>query len=210
MNSTTCILDPIPTYVLKACLSSISPLILNIVSASLITGFVPQALKVAAITPVLKKPGCDISDLSNYRPISNLPFLAKVLERVVMSQLHSHWSLSKLIEPFQSGFWSGHSTETALVRVITNLLVSAESRALTILVLLDLSADFDTVCHSILIERLETWLGISGTALEWFKSYLTDRKASLLFYITINLKSDRSVMVYYRYLCNTFWLFAGN
>ncbi len=56
-----------------------------------------------------------MSDLTNYRPISNLPFLAKVLERVVMAQLHSHLSLNKLLEPFQSGFRSGHSTETALV-----------------------------------------------------------------------------------------------
>lgn len=175
MNTTTCTLDPVPTSVLKECLSSISPLILNIVNTSLTTGTVPKALKVAAITPVLKKPGCDKSDLSNYRPISNLPFLAKVLERVVVAQLHSHLSSNKLFEPFQSGFRKGHSTETALVRVMNDLLVSADSGASTILVLLDLSAAFDTVCHSILINRLERWLGITGTVLNWFKSYLTDR-----------------------------------
>lgn len=175
MNSTTCILHPIPSAVLKECLLLISPLILNIINTTFVTGSVPRALKVAAITPVLKKPGCDVSDLSNYKPVSNLPFLAKVLECVVVSQLHSHLSLNKLLEIFQSGFRLGHSTETALVQVMNDFLVSVYSGALTILVLLDLSAAFDTVCHSILIERLETWLGISGTVLEWFKSYLSDR-----------------------------------
>lgn len=84
MNSTTCILDPLPTTVLKNCLPVILPHITTIVNASLITGNVSSALKMAAVTAVLKKAGSDITDMSNYRPISNLPFLAKVLERVVV------------------------------------------------------------------------------------------------------------------------------
>lgn len=92
MNTATCILDPIPSSVLKECLSSVTLFILNIVKISLSAGIRPKALKVAATTPVHKKPGCDKSDLSNYRPISNLSFLAKVLERVVLAQLYSHLS----------------------------------------------------------------------------------------------------------------------
>jgi len=154
------------------------------VNTSLTIGVVPKALKVAAITPVLKKPGCDKSDLSNYRPISNLNFfLSKVLERVVMAQLLLHLSSNKLFKPFQSEFRKGHSTETALVRVMNDLLFSADSGASIILVLLDLSAAFDSVCHSILLNRL----GITGTVLNWFKSYFTDRSQ---FVVLGNNKSD--------------------
>jgi len=90
-----------------------------------------------------------------------------------VAQLHLHLSSNKLFKPFQSGFRKGHSTEAALIRVMNDLLVSADSGASTILVLLDLSAAFDTVCHSILLNRLENWLGITGSVLNWFKSFFT-------------------------------------
>ncbi len=173
MNSTTCILDPFHTTVLENCLSVIVPHITAIVNASLSEGIVSPALKMAAVTLVLKKHGSDIAEMSNYRPISNLPFLAKVLERVVLSQLQIHLYTNSL-ETFQSGFRSGHSTETALVRVLIDLLIIADSEACGILVLLDLSAAFNTICHSILLDRLHRWIGLSGTVLNWFKSYLSE------------------------------------
>lgn len=175
MNSTTSILDPVPCSVIMNCLASICPFMTSIVNLSLTSGIVPPELKIAAITPVPKKTGCDVSDLSNYRPISNLPFLAKVLERVVAVQLNNHLALNSLFEPFQSGFRRGHSTETALIRVVNDLLIAADSGACSILVLLDLSAAFDTICHSLLLDRLENWLGLSGAVLNWFRSYLTNR-----------------------------------
>lgn len=124
---------------------------------------------------VLKKFGSDTADMSNYRPISNLPFVAKVLERVVVGQLQDHFSVSRLLEPFQSGFRSGHSTETALLRVMNDLLIVADSGACGILVLLDLSAAFDTICHTILLDRLHKWIGLSGMILKWFESFLSER-----------------------------------
>ena len=136
---------------------------------------VPAALKTAAVTPILKKPDSDPTSLINYRPISNLPFLAKVLERVVASQLHTFLNHHDLYEPFQSGFRSCHSTETALLRIVNDLLLSADSGSLNILILLDLSAAFDTINHNVLISRLSA-IGVSGTALNWFQSYLTNRK----------------------------------
>ena len=174
-KTTTCQLDPLPTSLVKACLPSTSPMITNIINSSLTTGTVPPTLKLAAITPILKKPGADPTDLNFYRPISNLPFISKTLERVVASQLQSHLDNNNLHEPFQSGFRPKHSTETALVKITNDLLRAADSGLLTILILLDLSAAFDTISHSLLLDRLAD-IGITGAALRWFTSYLTDRQ----------------------------------
>ncbi|XP_059929989.1 cilia- and flagella-associated protein 36 isoform X1 [Gadus macrocephalus] len=158
-KTTTCQLDPLPTSLVKACLPSISPMITNIINSSLTTGTVPPTLKLAAITPILKKPGADPIDLNHYRPISNLPFISKTLERVVATQLQSHLDTNNLHKPFQSGFHPKHSTETALVKITNDLLRAADSGLLTILILLDLSAAFDTISHPLLLDRL-TGIGI--------------------------------------------------
>lgn len=175
-KSTTCLLDPMPTPLVKACLPALCPLISNIINTSLLTGTVPKSLKTAAITPILKKPGAAADDFNNYRPISNLPFLSKLLERTVAAQLQDHMTSCSLWEELQSGFRAKHSTETALVKVINDLLVAADTGHFSILLLLDLTAAFDTVCHNTLLTRLETQLGITGTALSWFRSYLTGRE----------------------------------
>ena len=115
MNSSTSSLDTIPTSLLKACVTAIVPTATYVINRSLSTGEVPPSLKLAAIKPVLKKHNLDPEDLSNYRPISKLPFLAKILEKVVTLQLHDHLHSHQLYESFQSGFKTSHSTETALV-----------------------------------------------------------------------------------------------
>ena len=171
----TCLLDPIPTRLLKDVMSLIGTSILDQINLSLNSGYVPQVFKVAVIKPLLKKPSLDPDILANYRPISNLPFISKILERVVASQLGDHLHRNDLFEVFQSGFRIHHSTETALVRVTNDLLMASDNGLVSILVLLDLSAAFDTVDHSILLHRLEHVIGIKGTALGWFKSYLSDR-----------------------------------
>ncbi|XP_071761460.2 uncharacterized protein LOC139916471 [Centroberyx gerrardi] len=175
MKPCTCALDPIPTALLKSYIPILSPLITQTVNLSLQTGSVPSALKVAVIRPLLKKPTLDPEVLANYRPISNLAFLSKVLEKVVVSQLQDHLKHNNLFEKFQSGFRSAHSTETALLRVTNDLLMAADAGSPSLLILLDLSAAFDTVDHIILLERLHTTIGLSDSALKWFQSYLSGR-----------------------------------
>ncbi|XP_023268185.1 LOW QUALITY PROTEIN: uncharacterized protein LOC111659449 [Seriola lalandi dorsalis] len=170
----TCQLDPLPTQLVKACLPSLVPLNSAIIHSSLTNGTVPTSFKTAAITPILKKPGADPSNFNNFRPISNLPFVSKILEKTVASQLHSHLSHNKLYEQFQAGFRPLHSTETALIKITNDLLMAADSGLLTILILLDLSAAFYTICHTTLLNRLSS-IGITHTPLDWFTSYLSGR-----------------------------------
>jgi len=124
----------------------------------------------------LKKPGVAAEDYKNYRPISNLPFIAKLLERTIAKQLQEYLNCHGFWEKFQSGLRAMHSTENALVNVVNDLLLAADSSHVSILILLDLTAAFDTVCHNHLLSHLETLLGITGVPLSWFKSYITDRQ----------------------------------
>ncbi len=128
----------------------------------------------AVIKPLIKKPKLDPCELANYRPISNLPFMSKILEKVVSAQLCSFLLKNYIYEEFQSGFRPRNSTETALVKITNYLLLASDKGCISLLVLLDLSAAFDTIDHDILIDRLQNYTGIQGQALRWFKSYLSD------------------------------------
>uniref|UniRef100_A0A3Q3LX40 Reverse transcriptase domain-containing protein n=1 Tax=Mastacembelus armatus TaxID=205130 RepID=A0A3Q3LX40_9TELE len=174
----TCKLDPLPTNLVKLCLPSLLPHLTHIIHTSLSSGIVPPSLKTAIITPILKKPGLDPANLNNFRPISNLPFLSKILEKVVHHQVHTHLAANSLYEHFQSGFRHLHSTETALVKITNDLLGAADSGLVSILILLDLTAAFDTISHNILLHRLAS-IGIAGSVLSWFTSYLSDRTQSV-------------------------------
>ncbi len=129
--------------------------------------------------PLLKKPGLDPSVLQNFHPISKHPFIAKILEKVVFRQLSSFLAEVDIMDKFQSGFRTGHSTEFALIRVLNYILLEVDSGNCVGLVLLDLSAVFDTLDHFILLERLERYVGVSGVALSWFHSYLEGRTFTL-------------------------------
>uniref|UniRef100_A0A3B1KGG3 Reverse transcriptase domain-containing protein n=1 Tax=Astyanax mexicanus TaxID=7994 RepID=A0A3B1KGG3_ASTMX len=192
MRSSTCALDPFPTALVKAHIPAIGPMITKVINQSLQAGHVPVSLKTVIIRPLLKKTTLDPDVLSNYRPISNLPFLSKVLEKVVATHLQDHLKYNNLFEKFQSGFRPAHSTETALVRVTNDLLMTADSGSPSLLILLDLSAAFDTIDHGILLDRLKH-IGLTDAAFAWFQSYLTGRTE----YISIGSAKSQSYALTY-------------
>jgi hypothetical protein len=175
-KSTTSDIDPIPTAFFKRVFDSVSGPVLDIINTSLRTGVFPDAFKTAVVKPLLKKPKLDTSTLANYRPISNLPFISKVLEKIVLVQINSFLEQNNILEVFQSGFRKYHSTETALTKIISDLRQNSDANKVSILILLDLSAAFDTIDHDILINRLENLIGFSDCVLNWIKTYIRGRK----------------------------------
>ena len=133
----------------------------------------------------------DPSDIKNYHPVSNLSFLSKVLERIVLSQLNERLNHNNLVRPLQSAYRPNHSTEIVLCRIINNLLTAMDNKKIDILTHLDLSAAFDTTDHQILLTQLHHSFGISGSALSWFLFHLSNR----IHAITINSLQSQHTML---------------
>ena len=122
-------------------------------------------MKHAIVSPLVKKPGMDLSSLSSYQPISNLPFLSKLLERVVAHHITTYLTSNHLLPTHQSAYRRHHSTETALLSICNDAFLAADRGMVTLVVLLVLSAAFDTVEHTTLLDILRTRFGITGSAL---------------------------------------------
>ena len=147
--------------------------ITTIVNSSLLHSHFPSNWKEAIVTPILKNPSLT-SELSNL-PISNLQFNSKLTKRAVFNQLQTHMLDHALYPLQQSAYRKSHGTETALIKVQNDILMNMDRQQVTLLVLLDLSAAFDTMDHQVLLNRLRLSFGIHGYALEWIASYLSDR-----------------------------------
>ena len=170
-----CDLDPLPTWLFKKAISVLAPVLCHLCNASLSAGVLPTSQKHAIVRPILKKPTLDVDDLSSYRPISNLSFISKTVERVVAARLLHHVDSHQLLPDRQSAYRRFHSTETAIAVVHNDLVVAADADHISALVLLDLSSAFDTVDHQTLLSVLQRRFGIDGVVLRWFNSYLCER-----------------------------------
>ena len=149
------------------------PSLTILINQSLHTGIFPDRLKLAKVIPLYKDKGDDY-DFENYRPISLLSVLSKIFERVVFDQIYDYFTENKLFYDSQYGFRKGHSTEQALLELFDRILKDVDSKKDPFAIFLDLSKAFDTIDHNILINKLNHY-GINGTALNWFKSYLSNR-----------------------------------
>ena len=165
----TCSLGPTPTFLFVECLDQLLPAVTAIINKSLQTGVFPSVFKEAIVIPLLKKTSLDPNNLKNYRPISNLSFLSKVTEKIVLSQLSTYLNANKLFPVSQSAYHPGHTAETALLKLMNDVLHALDNGNVSLLTLLDLSAAFDTIGHNILLQRLEHLYGISGTPLNFFQ-----------------------------------------
>ena len=174
----SCALDPAPTNIVKECLDDLLPTLTFMINSSLQSGTFPSEWKEALVMPLLKKVDLDLV-FKNFRPVSNLSFVSKLVEKAAAKQMHSYMTANHLFPLLQSAYRQHHSTETALLKVKNDILMNMDEQHVTLLVLLDLSAAFDTVDHTILLDRLHTEFGISGSVFNWFSSYLSNRSQSV-------------------------------
>ena len=166
-------MDKISSRILKDSLPSTLTTITHIVNNSFVTNTFARAWKTAEVTPILKCGNPDVPN--NYRPISLLPIVSKVTERLVHGQLMEHLIRNNKLAAHQSGNRKLHSTETALLYVTDQLLQAMDNKKVSIMVLLDMSKAFDSIRHDILLSKLQN-LDFSQGVLNWFQSYLSNRQ----------------------------------
>ena len=149
------------------------------INMSLSEGYFPDKFKTAIVTPLLTKPWLEKSALKNYSPVSGLNLLSKLIERTVSKQLKDYLSLNNLCNIYQSAYEAGYSTETTLPKIKRDIYLNLAQGQPTALVLLDLSAAFDTIKHFKLFDCLSSWFGFSDTIFNWFKSYMSGQNQSV-------------------------------
>ena len=174
-NKTNCLNDPfdINKVNLHDMLYSLADVYTAIINLSLSTGTFPLSEKVAYVRP-LAKSGKDASEFSSYRPVSNLSFLSKIMEKIILEQLLIHFEKFDSIPVFQSAYRKYHSVETAICKIYNDLITEKCRNKCTLLILLDQTAAFDTVNHNLLLNDLNHF-GVDGNVFSWFKSYLEGR-----------------------------------
>ena len=177
-NSAT---DLVLVWLLKSCKDEFSVIIADLANMSMTQGTFPDIFKIGHITPILKKAGLDGDNPANFRPITNLNTIGKLLERLVQNRLRRHIALTGNQAMFQSAYRALHSTETAMTKVVNDLLLAVDGGCPSVLLSLDISAAFDTLSHHRLMDRAEELFGVTGLAKAWLWSYLTGRSHCVSF-----------------------------
>jgi len=171
--------DRISTSLLKQIIHSIVSPLNHIFNLSIATGIVPKSLKIAKVNPIFKKG--DPHEISNYRPISILPSISKILEKIIYKRLYTFLDIYALLNLNQFGFRKHHSTDLALVQLYDKVTEAIANNKHVIGIFMDLSKAFDTIDHDILLKKLKVY-GIRGVTLSWFRNYLLDRQQ----YVSVN------------------------
>lgn len=182
-------LNTIPVFIFKALNDVISPVICNLFNSSLLEGSFPDVLKVAEVIPIHKSGS--LVDVSNYRPISTLPVLSKVFERLMRVRLLSFFDQHSTLSEHQFGFRLGHETGDAILEFLDCCYKSLDAKKHLISIFLDLSKAFDTIDHEILLAKLNH-VGVRGRVLEWLTSYLCRRKQ----FVTVDAHSSGVLDIY--------------
>ena len=186
MNKKYNIMDPIPIRAMKGVFGELLTYIADIINSSFSQGIFPSELKHSTVIPVIKSKNLDTEDVNNYRPISNTATLAKIVEKAALAQINDHLSANDLHTVTQSGYKKGHSCETAVLKIVNDVQNEVFKKNVAVVLMLDLSAAFDTIDQTLLIEMLRSKYGFEGKALAWVTSYLKGRTFS------VKIKSSES------------------
>ena len=184
--------DGISSRLLKASKTVVCKPLTLIINQTLTSGIFPDTLKIVKIIPLFKKG--DKTLLENYRPISILPAISKIFERIMFNQIHNHFSMHNLFYSGQYGFRANHSTQFAALELIDRITQDLDQGNMPITIFMDLSKAFDTLNHDILIYKLKSY-GLSEAALKLMQSYLTNRKQYVEINNTQSTKKDITVGV---------------
>ena len=171
-------IDDLSTRVLKSIQEPLIPILRVVINQSLLTGIFPEKLKLAKVKPLFKKE--DRSLFENYRPISLLPAISKIFEKVVHKQVYDYFVSNNLFFNSQYGYRKQHSTEHATLELVDRIHTALDNGDIPIAIFLDLSKAFDTINHEILLEKLQKY-GFHSIALKWFHSYFSNRKQCVRF-----------------------------
>ena len=180
--------DGLSNKILKSIKLEVAGILKDIFNLSILNGKFPDKMKIAKITPLFKKD--DKHDFSNYRPISILPSMSKIFEKIMHSQIYDHFNRNKLLYMSQHGFRSHHSTELATLELIDKILMEMDKGNTPITIFLDLSKAFDTIDHEILLHKLQ-YYGFENNSLNLLRSYLNDRQQ----YVQYNDVSSESMLI---------------